>query len=63
MIQEFLFENDMDVILVVFDSKSFVLSGKIFSGVDSFIEENSVFEKLSEEYYVSDRANSVVQGS
>ena len=62
VIQEFLFENDMDVMLVVFDSKSFVLSGKIFSGVDSFIEENSVSEKLGEEYYVSDRANSVVQG-
>ena len=39
--------------LVVFDRDSFVLSGKIFSGVDSFIEENSVSEKLSAEYHIA----------
>ncbi|MCR4936905.1 MAG: macro domain-containing protein [Lachnospiraceae bacterium] len=47
---EFLAENDMQIILVVFDEASFVLSGKIFSGVDAFIDENYVYDKLETEY-------------
>ena len=35
---EFLTDTDMEIILVVFDEASFVLSGKIFSGVDAFID-------------------------
>ncbi len=47
---EFLSEKDMEIILVVFDEASFVLSGKIFSGVDAFIDENYVSGQLDEEY-------------
>ena len=47
---EFLAETDMQITLVVFDEASFVLSGKIFSGVDAFIDENYVSEKLDTEY-------------
>ena len=39
---EFLAENEMQITLVVFDEKSFVLSGKIFSDVDAYIDENYV---------------------
>lgn len=46
----FLAENDLDITLVVFDKESFVLTGKIFSGVTRFIDENYVAEKTAEEY-------------
>lgn len=46
----FLAENEMEITLVVFDSESFALSGKIFAGVDQFIDENYVGEKTAEEY-------------
>ncbi len=41
---EFLFQSDMQIILVVFDEESFVLSGRIFSGIDTYINENYVTE-------------------
>lgn len=47
---EFLSEADMEIILVVFDETSFVLSGKIFCGVDAFIDENYVSAKMNSEY-------------
>jgi len=47
---EFLTENDLEIILVVFDDDSFVLSGKIFAGVDAYIDENYVSEKMDSEY-------------
>ncbi|MCR5283330.1 MAG: macro domain-containing protein [Lachnospiraceae bacterium] len=47
---EFLAGTDMEIILVVFDEASFVLSGKIFAGVDAFIDENYVSEKMDSEY-------------
>lgn len=50
---EFLAENEMQITLVVFDEKSFVLSGKIFSDVDAYIDENYVSEQLDAEYGVS----------
>jgi len=43
-------EDDMEVILVVFDRDSFVLSGQIYDGVDAFIDGNYVEEKLMSEY-------------
>lgn len=46
----FLADNDMLITLVVFDEASFVLSGKVFSGVDAFIDENYVSEQLDAEY-------------
>ncbi|MCR4764173.1 MAG: macro domain-containing protein [Lachnospiraceae bacterium] len=47
---EFLADTDMEIILVVFDEASFVLSGQLFSGVDAFIDENYVSERLDSEY-------------
>lgn len=47
---DFLTDHDMDIILVVFDEESFVLSGKIFSDVDEFIDDNYVDEQIEEEY-------------
>lgn len=49
---KFLSEEEMQIILVVFDEDSFVLSGKIFSDVDAFIDENYVSEQTEEEYGV-----------
>jgi len=46
----FLSGADMQIILVVFDEESFVLSGKIFSGVDAYIDENYVADRTIEEY-------------
>lgn len=48
---EFLSHEDMHITLVVFDESSFVLSGRIFAGVDSFIDENYVNDRLDEEYH------------
>lgn len=52
-IREFLEKNDMEVILVVFDRESFVLSGTAFDGVDAFVDGNYVEERLDEEYAYS----------
>ncbi len=46
----FLADHEMDITLVVFDSESFRLSDKIFAGVDRFIDEKYVEEKIEEEY-------------
>jgi hypothetical protein len=47
---DYLTDHDMDIILVVFDEESFVLSGKVFSDIDEFIDENYVDEQIDEEY-------------
>ena len=47
---EFLADHELDITLVVFDNESFTLSGKIFAGVDEYIDENYAAEKISEEY-------------
>lgn len=47
---EFLEKAEMQITLVVFDKDSFVLSGELFSDMESFIDENYVEERLSEEY-------------
>ncbi|MBR6255971.1 MAG: macro domain-containing protein [Lachnospiraceae bacterium] len=47
---EFLSVSDMEIILVVFDNDSFELSGKIFAGIDEYIDDNYVEERLDEEY-------------
>lgn len=49
-ISDFLKENDMMVYLVVFDEKSFELSGELFGGIDSYISQNYVAEKEESEY-------------
>ena len=47
---EFLSDADMRITLVVFDKESFIVSGKIFSGIDAYIDENYVSEQSQEEY-------------
>lgn len=39
-ISSFLFDNDMLVYLVVFDKKAYTLSSKLFSDIESFIDDN-----------------------
>lgn len=46
---EFLTSEDMSILLVVFDKEAFVLSGKVFDGIDAYIDDNYVEEALSSE--------------
>ena len=46
----FLAEHELEITLVVFDSESFELSGKIFRGIDEFIDEHYVEARLDQEY-------------
>jgi O-acetyl-ADP-ribose deacetylase (regulator of RNase III) len=46
----FLLENEMQIILVVFDKKSFQLSGKLVGEIDSFIDANYIRQKRRTEY-------------
>lgn len=50
VISDFLMRHEMRVFLVVFDSSSFKLSGKLFNSVKSFVDESYVDTKKSEEY-------------
>lgn len=49
-IQSFLLQYPLDVFLVVFDEKSFVLSGKIFDRIQSYIDANYIEEAFEKEY-------------
>lgn len=49
-ISKFLMDSDMNVTLVVFDKKSFELSGKLFAGVDEYIDEYYVAKQTNSEY-------------
>lgn len=49
-IQEFLYEHDMAVLLVVFDRKAFELSGKVYADVQSYVDENYVKRSYHREY-------------
>jgi len=49
-ISEFLFKCEMLVILVVFDRKSFELSGKLFQDVHEYIDECDVADQAIHEY-------------
>ena len=50
VIQQFLFEHEMSIILVVFDRKAFELSGKVFTDVQGYIDENYVKRSYHREY-------------
>lgn len=50
-ISNFLLRHDMMVYLVVFTDKAFTLSEKLFSAVQSYIDEHYVAEKIEKEYY------------
>ena len=47
---EFLADHELDITLAVFDNESFELSGRIFAGVNEYIDEHYVEDKISEEY-------------
>lgn len=51
-IREFLTKEEMLVYVVVFDEESFDLSGKIFGGIDAFIDTHYVEEKIAAEYEI-----------
>lgn len=46
----FLLENEMQIILVVFDKKSFQLSGQLVGEIDLFIDANYIRQKRITEY-------------
>ena len=52
---EFLLVNDIQIILVVFDKKSFQLSGQIVGEIDSYIDANYVRKSHEREYPVRNR--------
>ena len=54
VIQEFLLTHDMEVTIAVFDKGSFELSGKLFAGIDEYIDEHYVEESVNSEYYTND---------
>ncbi len=51
VISKWLLTHEMTVTLVVFDQTAFVLSGKVFRGVEAYIDENYVARKKREEYF------------
>ena len=46
----FLADYELDITLVVFDNESFELSGRIFAGINEYIDEHYVENRLDEEY-------------
>ena len=48
--QSFLIKHSMDIYLVVFDSKSYELSRKLFHDIETFIDENYVRKQEQIEY-------------
>ncbi len=57
----FLSVSEMQITLVVFDEESFVLSGRLFSGVDAFIDTHYAEAKLEEEYGITPPAASAYE--
>lgn len=51
-IGEFLLDHEMTVYLVVYDKKSFVLSEKLFSSIERYIDDNYVEERSINEYRI-----------
>jgi len=49
-ISEFLFENDMTVYIVIFDRKAYQISGKLFSDIEEYIDDNYVDEHTDSKY-------------
>ena len=49
-INDFLLKEDMDITLVVFDSKATELGTKLYPDLDEYIDHNYVCEKREEEY-------------
>ena len=58
---QFLTENEMEIILVVFDKRSFQLSGQIVGDIDSYIDANYVREIHRKEYPLRSRRSTHVK--
>ena len=58
---QFLTENEMEIILVVFDKRSFQLSGQIVGDIDSYIDANYVREIHRKEYPLRSRRSTRVE--
>lgn len=58
----FLLENEMQIILVVFDKTSFQLSGQIVGEIDSYIDANYVKRKRNSEYSSRSRIGRELRG-
>ena len=54
---KFLMKHEMQIYLVVFDQSAFALSEKLFSSVQSFIDDTYMVEKSLEEYQVPGARN------
>ena len=50
VIREYLQDHEMKIILAVFDSESFVLSGEVFDEIDAYIDEKTVEARQKAEY-------------
>ena len=50
VLSEFLSDHELDITLAVFDNETFELSGKIFAGINEYIDEHYVEDKTAEEY-------------
>ena len=48
---EFLVDSDMEITMVVFDEEAFVLSGKIFDGVEAYIDQHYVEKQIQATYH------------
>lgn len=51
-ISSFLLENEMEVLLVVYDRESFEVSGKLFADIKSYIGDNEAMYELSYRSYM-----------
>lgn len=60
---KFLLENEMQIILVVFDKHSFQLSSQIVGEIDSYIDANYVRERHKKEYPVHSRRSAHMRES
>ena len=58
---QFLTENEMEIILVVFDKRSFQLSGQIVGDIDSYIDANYVREIHRKEYPLRSRRSTRIK--
>lgn len=52
VIQPFVMENEMKVILVVFDKKAFELSGNVVDNIREYVDSNYVVEAAKKEYNI-----------
>lgn len=51
---DFLLDHEMQIYLVLFNSKAFGIAGSIFDDLKSYIDDNYVSEKNEEEYFIDE---------